>query len=566
MAANPGSSENSIQSIIHALEQGRMAPVMRAILFSVVLLGVALIYLGWNFRGFAIPEAMDQAQVGRQIATGSGWTTKFIRPLAIWQITANLGNPPKGEFPDTYNAPLPPLVDSVAVRLAGHTMQFGQGEFIAPVERVIVALSMIFFLLAVIVQFFLLRRLFDQRLAAWAVALTLVCDLCWQFTLSGLPQMLMMFLFNLALYTLARAVEVNVWLETAAEGGTVVDERGDAVVVRPAAVLGWLALTGVLFGLLALSHGLSAWLFLGLLIFAGFYFRQRGPVLLVLLAAFAVVYAPWMVRNYHVSGSPFGVAPYAAFEGIQVSTADRMRSPDGPLISTIEPRFFRAKVQEGVLDEIDHLVGNFGGNVVALAFFFGLLHVFRRREAGAMRMAVLLMWLVGVVGIAGTRTHILHPGGIGSDQLDVLFLPVMLGFGLAFLLVLFSRRDTGSGVLARILLFGILLVLSGLPMLITLLPHNQSPVQYPPYFEPGINRLGKWTSNDEIIASDMPWAVAWYADRKSLWLPLKLKDLLGLSDNGQLNGTLAGIFLTPISRDLPFLTSLYKGDFRITNR
>ena len=562
MAANPGSTENTIQTIIHGLEQGRMAPVMRASLAIVVVLGISLIYLGWNFRGFASPEAMDQAQIGRQIATGSGWTTKFIRPLAIWQITSNLGNPPKGDFPDTFNAPLPPLVDALAIRLAGPTMKFGQGEYIAPVERFIVALSMIFFLLAAAVQFLLLRRLFDQRLAAWAVVLTLVCNLCWQFTLSGLPQMFMLLLFNLALYALARAVEINVWLETGAEGGPVVDDRGNTVVVQPAMVLLWLAVTGVLFGLLALSHGLTAWLFLGLLIFAGFYFRQRGPVVLVLLAAFAVVYAPWMVRTYHVSGSPFGIAPYAVFEGIQLSTSDRMRSPDGPLTSGIEPRFFRAKVQEGVLDEMDHFVGNFGGNVIALAFFVGLLHVFRRREAGAMRMAVLLMWLVGVVGMAGTRTHSSPPGGVGSDQLDVLFLPVMLGFGLAFLLVLFSRRDTGTGVVARILLFGVLLVVSGFPMLITLLPHSQSPVQYPPYYEPGINRLSKWTSDDEIIASDMPWAVAWYADRKSLWLPLKLKDMLSLSDNGQLNGSLAGVFLTPLSRDTPFLTSLYKGNFQ----
>jgi hypothetical protein len=567
MAANPGSStENALQSFIHTLEQGRMASVVRAFLIIAIILGISLMYLGWNFRGFASPEAMDQAQIARQIATGSGWTTKFIRPLAIWQISTNLGTPPKGEFPDTFNAPLPPLVNAIAIALAGPTIKFGQGEYIAPVERFIVALSMIFFLLSAAVQFFLLRRLFDQRLAAWAVALTLVCNLCWQFTLSGLPQMLMLFIFNLGLYTLTLAVEVNVWLEAGVMGKPVVDEQGNTVVARPAMVLLWLALTGVLFGLLTLAHGLSAWLFLGLLIFAGFYFRQRGPVVLVLLAAFALVYTPWMVRTYHVSGSPFGVAGYAIFEGIQTSTADRMRSSDGPLTAGIEPRFFRPKVETGVLDEMDHLVGNFGSNVVALAFFVGLLHVFRRREAGAVRTAVLLMWIVGVVGMAATRSHISPAGGVGPDQLDVLFLPVMLGFGLAFLLVLFSRReggrDGGPGVMARILLFGVLLVLSGVPMLIALLPHNQAPVQYPPYFEPGINRLGNWTSKDEMIASDMPWAVAWYADRESLWLPLKLKNLLGMSDNGQLNETLAGVFLTPISRDAPFLTSLYKGDYQ----
>jgi hypothetical protein len=561
MATPTGSTETRVQAFIHALEQGRIAPVVRATLIFVVLLAIALMYLGWNFRGFASPEAMDQAQIGRQIATGHGWTTRFIRPLAIWQIATNLGAPPKGDFPDTFNAPLPPLVDALAITLAGSKTDIGPGEYIMPVERFIVALSMICLLLASVVQFFLLRRLFDQQLAGWAVALTLVSNLCWQYTLSGLPQMLMLLIFNLALYALARAVEVNVLLETVAAGQPAIDRQGNQVVARPFVVLLWLVVVGVLFGLLTLTHGLTVWLFAGLVIFAGFHFRQRGPVVLVLLAAFAIVYTPWLVRNYQVSGSPFGVAIYGIFDGITTSTSDRMRSPNGPLTEGISPRYFRPKTEAGIVDELDGLLGNMGANVVALAFFVGLLHVFRRREVGAMRTAVLLMWLAGLVGMAATRINGGIVAGIGADQLDVLFLPIMIGYGLAFVLVLFSRRENSSA-LGRVILFAVLLLLSALPMIFALLPHSQPPVQYPPYFEPAINKLGKWTSNDEIIGSDMPWAVAWYADRKSLWIPLKLHDFLGLSDNGQLNGPLAGIFLTTISRDSPFLTSLYKGDYQ----
>jgi hypothetical protein len=561
MAVKSGSTENRVQAFIHALEQGRFAPLVRRLLLVFVLLGIALIYLGWNFRGFAIPEAMDQAQIARQIATGHGWTTKFIRPLAIWQIATNTGAPPKGDFPDTFNAPLPPLVEALAVLAAGPKISFGQGEYILPVERFIVALSMICFLLAVVVQFFLLRRLFDRRLASWAVALTLLTNVCWQFTLSGLPQMLMLLIFNLALYALARAVEINVWLEAAAAGEPTIDHKGQTVVVHRSSILFWLAIVGVLFGLLALSHGLSIWFFVGLLIFAALNFHQRGPVVLVLLATFALVYSPWLVRMYHVSGSPFGVAPYAAFDGIKTATATRMRSADGPMIDGIEPHFFRAKTATGVLDEVDHLMSDLGGNVVALAFFVGLLHVFRRREVGAFRTAILLMWLVGMAGMAATRSNSTG-AAIGPDQLNILFLPVMLGYGLAFVLVLFSRRETGTGIVGRVLLFSVLLLISALPMVFALLPHNQPPVQYPPYFEPGINRLANWTNGDEIIGSDMPWAVAWYADRKSLWIPDKLKNFMGLSDNGMLNGPLAGLFLTQISRDSPFLTSIYKGDYQ----
>ena len=44
--------------------------------------------------------------------------------------------------------------------------------------------------------------------------------------------------------------------------------------------------------------------------------------------------------------------------------------------------------------------------------------------------------------------------------------------------------------------------------------------------------INGWTTEKEIIASDRPWAVAWYADRKSLWLPMTVKDFLELNDYG----------------------------------
>ena len=150
---------------------------------------------------------------------------------------------------------------------------------------------------------------------------------------------------------------------------------------------------------------------------------------------------------------------------------------------------------------------------------------------------------------------------IGANQIGVLFLPVMLGYGLAYVLVLFSRRDSAANLTARLIFYVALFVVSALPLGFTLLPSNVPPFQFPPYFEPGINRLGSWTTPREIVASDMPWAVAWYADRKSLWIPNKLKDLTGLADNAKLPGDLAGVFLTPISRNTPLFTSVIKGEY-----
>ena len=556
------SSSSGVQGFIHSLEQGTLAPIMRGLVIAVVIIAVALGFLGWKFRGFAAPEAMDQAQVAREISRGHGWSTQFIRPLAVWQIEKNLGTQalPKTNFPDTYNAPLPPLVNALAVKMSGDKMELKQGEYIASAERYIVAFSMLFFLGSVLLQYFLLRRLFDARLAFWAAIFTLVSDLCWQFTLTGLPQMLMLLLFNGGLYALTRAIEGNLGFDQPA---TAVSEEG-LVLVRPTmrSVLGWSALTGLCFALLTLSHGVAVWFFVGLLAFAGVHFRRRPAAVLVMVAVFAVVVTPWIVRNSHVSGHPFGVAGYTIYDTIAGGTIDRMRSTDGPKTEDVQPTYFRTKIQDGITAQLGRLSATLGDNLLALAFFACLLHSFRRPGVNALRNAVLVIWLFAVFGMAllGNVPEPFTP--LGANQLGVLFLPIMLGFGLAFVLVLFSRRDEALSSVARLVLFTVLFLVSGLPLLFTLLPHNSPPFQYPPYFEPGINRLNGWTKDSEIIASDMPWGVAWYADRKSLWIPNKFTRLMGLSDDAKLPGVVAGVLLTPISRNAPLFTGVLKGEYQ----
>ncbi len=571
MAAPSVSTESRVQSFVHALEQGRLALIIRVFLGVAVVLTIALICLGWKFRGFSEPVAMDQAQVGREIARGNGWSTKFFRPLAVWQIEKYLGVLPRdGEnFPDTFNAPLPPLVDSLAIKMAGTKMEYPKNEYIAPAERFIVAISMLLFLASVAVQYLLLRRLFDQRLAFWGAALTLVCDLCWQYTLSGLPQMLMLLLFNGALYALVRAVQTNKAIEiltgealSSTAGGGVTMEEAQAAGARTPRVLLWLAVAGALFGLLALSHALTVWLFAGALAFVAVTFRRRGPVALVMLLAFALVYTPWLLRTYHVSGSAFGVARIALFDGLSGSTALHERSTSDAVLGDVQLYFFRAKLQSGILAEIEGLVGGLG-NVITLAFFVCLLHSFRRPEVNSIRWAVLTMWAFGIVGMAFIGDGVSAPAPVSPNQLGVLFLPIMLGYGLAFVLVLFSRREGTGGLLPRIALFTGLFLVSALPLVVTLLPRNVPPVQ-PGYLQPAINLLNGWTTDHEIVATDMPWGVAWYADRKSLWLPAKFKDLLGMSDNAKLPGTLAGVFLTPVSRSESFYNGIYRGEYADT--
>ena len=110
-----------LQDIIHKLEEGGG---MRYLRLALAALAVLLLLVGYNLRAFrnmATMEAMDAAQVGRNIAEGRGFTTKFVRPLSIHLIRdhsiqtdqavvgSDLGKL-RGDHPDLANAPVYPVM------------------------------------------------------------------------------------------------------------------------------------------------------------------------------------------------------------------------------------------------------------------------------------------------------------------------------------------------------------------------------------------------------------------------------------------------------------------------
>ncbi len=491
---------------------------------------------------FGKAEAIDQAQLAREVARGHGFSTQFIRPLALAHFEKNGHLPATGQlFPDTYNAPLGPAVNALLLRAMGDyavKTNYAPGDFVHPAERAIAALSMVFFLAAVFLHYRLARRLFDDRLALAAAGLVLVCDLPWQFATAGLPQNLLLFVFSFCLLTLVRAIEAR-------RAGT------------PGRAILWLLAVGALLGVLTLGHGVAAWMFLGTLVFSLIYFRPRALALLALLVPFLLVLSPWLARNFKVCRNPFGIAGYALYDNIGGTTAHRMRTLEPSLRGT-PPSFFRPKLQNGRVAQLQNPLRLVGGGVLAAAFFVGLLYPFRRPETDALRWAVLAMWL----GLAvGTALLGIEDDPISANHLQVLFLPVVIAYGLALLLVLFGRLTVGTVPLWRLAFFAALFALTSLPMVSTLLTKT-TVVQYPPYFPAAISKLATLTKPTEVLGSDMPWAIAWYADRSSVWLPLKVREFTDFGDQNKLPGPLAGVFLSPISRNAPFFAEILRGDYQ----
>lgn len=534
-------SEVQVQEIVHKLEEGKWKPWIQV---AVLVAAVAFVVNLWFFRdagfkGLGHPMAIDQAQIARELARGNGFSTKFIRPAALWQFHEKMGAFPVDRTPDTFHAPLHPWLNSLVLRAFKDKWVMTTKMLVYPLDQLIAGVSMVFFLASVVVAFFIARRLFDQRLAILAVGLLLMCQKFWDFAVSGLPQMLMLFLFSIAAYLLLRAIEAR------QEGG------------RP---ILWLAGVALCFGLLALAHGLTLWVFLGVLVFCGIYFRPIGVHAAVMAAVVLACYSPWLVRNQRVCGSPVGLAPYAALSEILGTESVVMRMMDVPA-SSITPRSYGEKVRRKVMDQFQDIVPLLGTLLVAPVFFLSLLHRFKNPSTAVFRWAVLCAWLFGVLGMAVFGFS--EESGVKANDLHVLFIPLMTFYGLAFVLVLWSRLELDYR-LVRIGFLTLIFLVSTVPFLLTfkrLIGPAQLPWNWPPYIPPWISTLNQWTLEREIIASDMPWGVAWYADRKSLYLPLSLKTFTDLLDYDQLKGQVIGIYLTPISANSSFLYSVVKGEW-----
>lgn len=536
----PGSAEELIQRGVHAIETGNLAVWLRRGLAVLAAIAVTTIYM-YNFRGLAAAQAMDQAQIGRDIAAGHLWHTNVVRPRAIGQLQEHGKNVQQKIWLDTYHAPLPPLLDAIALfPIKSHLGLTGR-EPVYVGDKAIVLLSIALFFASVVVLFFTARRLFDQKLAFLACGLVLICDMLWQYSVSGLPQMLLLLLFNATAYALVRAVEA----------------RNSGGRVGP-----WLVAVGAGFGLMALSHALTIWMFVPVLFLSVFFFNPRYWGASIVLAAFLLLYTPWLLRNYIVCGNPAGIAIYAALDGIGHSEAGWMRRVQFDA-GGIGIASFRDKFTSNLISQSGRIFEYLGWSVVALAFFVSLLHVFKRRETAAVRWFIVVMWAGAVVGMAVFGLS--EEQDVAANQLHLLFFPLMTCYGLAYLLVQWNRRGIDIR-LARVAFITGLFLLCGFPMMTSLynmvLGSPKPSVRYPPYIPPAMAVLNSWMTPEEIIASDMPWAVAWYTGRRSLWLPDSVKAVTDLSDYHILGGPVNGLYLTPISGSQNKFGDIVKGEYR----
>jgi len=518
--------------------------IIRRSLFFLVLIILTLGNLFVLFQGLNSPQAMDQAQISREIARGNGFTTKMVRPVAYYQAQkAAAGTPSFFLFEDTYHSPLNPLLNAAVLKLIGaddsSVWQMNANEAVFPLDRVIATVATLFFLMAIGVNYLLISRIFDAKIAGVCAILMLFCETFWSFSLSGLPQMLMLLLFSCGIYFVYRAVE------SATEG---------RIAMTPAVV------AGVFFTLLALTHWMTVWIALGYIIYAAIAFRPRGIVGISILVLILIPATFVMFRNNTHSGSPFGTAFLTLYNGLgNGSEGAVMRTTDlesAPLMLN----GLISKILRTTLLQATDIIPFLGGIVVAPLFFISLLHPFKRLAIANFRWAILLMWVFAALGMAffGISKDPLDP-----NQLHLLFAPIMTAYGLAFISILWTRLEVvAENPILRNVHLIVVIAICALPLVLALpnrirvgmdrRDHGGVP-HWPPYYAPALNStesgLKGWVrEDDQIVVSDQPWAVAWYADRVSVWLPPTREGFEKLeSIAADLRTPFAGILISPSS-------------------
>jgi len=537
------------QDWIHWLEEGAGARWVRRGAVLLGLLGLSLVTVDKQFHGPAQEATLLQADVGRQLAAGRGFTTlvNYPQTAALMRARRQVSLDRAGDYPELSQAPLYSLLIAAVLRAlpAAWREALFASVPVAPdgfgADYLLLGINLALLWLAAWQTFRLGRRLFDERVA-WVSALALLLSVgVWERVVE-VDGLALLMVLTLGAFQLLLAIES-------------VPGTGDAV---PAAMnrgrgarLCALGAVGALLFLAEYSAGLF------LVVVAGYLLwrlreRSRWIALALLAAGFALPTAPWLGRNLALTGHPVGLAA----QNLALKAGDSQAEPAAVRTRlTTEPpaldlRKLGNKGLTGLQRNVRERLWSGGGYFLTAFFVAGWLYTFRRAATNRVRWVFTTALLVLVAG-----QPFLNSGE--SQRLPVYYLlPLILIFGAGFFFVLVESTPALAAS-ARLAAVG-LLVLQAAPLLHDVLqPRRGAHFHYPPYFPALFMRIHtvmeqhRWLEGVGVMA-DVPAGVAWYG-RQRVWAqPDRIKDFYAISADQPIGLLL----LTPATLDRPFFAQL----------
>ena len=453
---------------------------LRTILLTILAIfgppAVLYIYYRMMFPGLVNPDSLDYAQLARNLANGHGFTTYFLRPLALTHGDNLYAQP------DLVHGPLFPFLLALAFGVLGAK------------DSVSALVSGIFYLLTIPAVYLLGMRIFNRKVALYTTLILIINALMLEYAASGLPITLYVFLSTclmIVIYDLARVREANA-------------DRGVPLIPK-----GKLFLAGMLTGLLYLTDPVFFWflpVIIGMILWL--FPRKRMRAFLWFLMPLVVLVCPWMIRNARLTGNPiFGL------RGMELWMFTKNSYP-----GYIAYRLMRSEMApgKGLFNDVVRKILLGAGEVIqafpqvtaswVLAFFLpSLLFRFTDRAANSLRVAMMLCFTAIFFGMLLFQIQM---------PLFVSLIPAMMVFSVAYLLYLAQQARLSGG--ARVALTTLVVVAVTFPLLSELFLQDKT---QPLKETATVQAMRRMVSNQEAILTDQPWIVAWDADRPAIWIP-----------------------------------------------
>lgn len=527
----PKNFESRIQDLVYNVDVGIGVQLIKISLFILSILAVMSLYTASEFWGLKDAEAMDQAQVGYQLMQTGSFSTKYIRPAAVWMLTTN-GMDARSIMlsqPDIVNPPVYPWVLSKAFSLVSDSFAPGAKFRTFPPEQwAMIPIGHACTLLTGLFLFLMARRFFERRIALTCVILFFVSEVVWSTSTSGL---------NISMATLFATLSVYFTLVTT------------ELVNASAHIRKWLTfllLAGVFCTLTLLTRYSAGVIIAAAALILVLLIPQRGwKLALSLLGIVLLLSSPWFIRNYQVSGHFFGLTPYLALNGLNPGYELSFERAVTPSLVAWR-RTVQVQWMANARAFYDTFLPQSGNGIIMALFLTTYFFRFARVHLNALRMGMLLSMVL--LFIAG--------GFFGKETFRgfYMFWPLVILYGTSFFYLLLDRMQLAVPAL-RTALIGLLMLITALPLILTMLPPRVG-YPYPPYYPSYTTLVTRMLNQDELLCTDMPWATAWYGNVSSILLPASVEEFYEIND---LQKRISGIYFTTLTRDLPYARTLATG-------
>ena len=530
------------QEFIHWLEVGPGARWIRLGAMLVGTLVLSLLIARGQFHGPTSEATLAQADTGRALARGEGFSTSVNYPQTLAFLRARgRGFDAQHAYPELHQAPLYPLVIAGALRLLPEAKREALFDSI-PVppdgfaaDYFLLGVNLVLLWLAAWLTFDLGRRMFEPRVGWLATLALLVSVAIWQQTVAVNGTPLLMVLALAAFW---------VWHR--------IDTIAEAAPERRASP-GWLAVLGATCALLFLTEYSAGALVLVALGYAAIRFGggARWMALAAIAFGFAVVAGPWIARNIALTGSPVGLAVQNVALKFGDPTAEpaMMRTTMSAELPPVDLKKLSNKTLTSLQENLKTRLWSGGAMWLAAFFAAGWLYAFRSPVANRLRWVFSAALAVALIAQAALNS------GESERLVAVWLAPLIIIFGAGFFFVLLGSNAALSQW-PRVAAAS-LVVLQALPLVHDALEPRRLHFSYPPYF-PSLfhgmrvelerrDRTGRFGA-----MADVPAGAAWYGDMRVWAQPPRLRDFYAI----MIEQPIGELVLTPRTLDRPFFSEL----------